>query len=218
MMDLNQINQMIRDLKITKERINAPEELATKDPFVKFMDWFEEALRVEENPGVMVLATVDSDNVPVTRAVSLQELQENQFIFYSVYNGRKGKHIEHQNKIAVNFYWPDVFKQIRIRGHIEKTSREKSESYFAKRHRDIQLTLHAWKQSVSIQSRDEMEQQLAETKKRFVDKTVPCPDYWGGYVITPYEYEFCFRRGGLKNDILFYTLEDGIWKHERLTP
>lgn len=221
MVDLLAINQKIKEVK----SIRGDDFLETTlewhpDPFEKFKEWFWEALNVEElDPRIMVLATVGTDNLPSTRAVALQEVQVDKFIFYSAYDGKKGVDIAHQSIVAGNFYWPQLARQINIRARIVKTSRQKSEDYFANRDRTTQLMLHAWQQSVPIASRALLTEKYEQMAKQFADKTIPCPANWGGYIIEPLRYEFYLRRKEFKNnEIVAYTLVDNKWQHDLLTP
>jgi pyridoxamine 5'-phosphate oxidase len=189
------------------------------NPFELFMDWFSEALLVELNsPCVMVLATVDKNGFPATRAVSIQELQMNQFIFYSTYQGRKAQHIANQSVVAANFHWPNLARQVRVKGKAVELDREKCEAIFSNRKRDIQLSIHAWEQSSTLLDRKDLVNRIEQTSQQFLDKKIPCPKNWGGYAIIPFEYEFYQKREMMLNDIFLYTLSEDKWGVNRLAP
>lgn len=218
-MDLENLNVLIKKNKSPNlEYEEFLEQNAKLDPFEQFVDWFQEALVKEHRPTFMTLATVDEKNFPDTRMVAIQELQYNQFIFYSSYQGRKARHILHNNIIAANFYWPNCGRQVRLKGRIEKLSREQCENYFSERRKEIQLTVHAWTQSTVLLNREELDKQLQKTAAQFENKLIPCPDHWGGYVIIPFEYELYQRRKSLLNDIFLYTLQHDNWQRVRLAP
>lgn len=227
MVDLSLINQKIKEIKFTRsfptEVTDNHENLFEQfhdNPFEQFKEWFWEALSAEKHdPRVMVLATIGSDNLPSTRAIAVQELQENQFIFYSAYDGRKGVDIDYQNNVAGNFYWPDLARQINIKARIIKTSRQKSENYFANRDKEIQVMMHAWKQSIPVASPAVLEEKFQQALQQFGDKTIPCPTNWGGYIIEPIYYEFYQRRKDLKNnEVIAYNFSDNTWQCHLLTP
>jgi pyridoxamine 5'-phosphate oxidase len=218
-MKLLEINQTIRNIKIIDEYHEPFHEDSMKDcPFEQFVEWFSIALQKEPKPTIMTLATVDEEGLPHTRSIALQELEMNRLIFYSTYDCRKAQHIDHKNSVAVNFYWPNLARQIRIRANIKKLERQKSVKYFSNRKREIQLTIHAWKQSTPIASREDLEDRIKNISTKFKDKPIPCPKHWGGYVIIPFEYEFYQRRENFLNDIFLYTLQDGCWQRVRLAP
>jgi pyridoxamine 5'-phosphate oxidase len=47
---------------------------------------------------------------------------------------------------------------------------------------------------------------------------IPMPDHWGGYILEPTSIEFWQGRENRLNDRLLFTLEDGRWKLNRLSP
>lgn len=218
-MKLTKINQTIKKLKQPeREYPSFIEEDTRTNPFHQFIDWFSEALESEKQPTITILSTVDENGFPDARAVSLQELEEDRFIFYSVYNGRKGRHIDHCNIVSLTFYWPNLARQIRIKGKAEKVEREKSKRYFSNRNREIQLTIYAWIQSTLLEDRKDLENRMKQIDSQFYNQQITCPDFWGGYAIIPFEYEFYQRRFSLMNDIFYYKLQNNLWKRFRLAP
>ena len=69
-------------------------------------------------------------------------------------------------------------------------------------------------------SYQELRQQIKEVEARYVSmKTIPRPDFWGGYRVIPQEIEFWQGRPSRLHDRLRYRKqEDGRWKIERLSP
>lgn len=218
-MNLSEINREIRN-KIKKEESDSlKEESAKQNPFEQFIDWFSEVLKSEEyDPSVMVLATIDENGWPDTRTVLLKELLDNQFIFYTNYDSKKGRQLSQHPVAAINFYWPNYSRQVRIRGRVEKVARNQSESYFSTRPREAKLGVHAWIQSSIVSSRDELDNKLKSVEKKFSDDVIPCPENWGGYTLTPFEYEFFQGRNWRMHDRLLYVLSDSVWKRMRLAP
>lgn len=218
-MDLSKINKKIKNFKRENVEYELQEENVKFDPFSQFIDWFEEVLDAGLlDPIAMVLATVDDQGNPDARVVLLKELEDKKFIFYTNYHSHKAKQLSHHPIAALNFYWPDFSRQVRIRGKVEKVDRVKSESYFATRPRKTQLGAHAWVQSSTISSRHDMDTKLEKVANKFSDKTIPCPDIWGGYALTPFEYEFFQARKWRMHDRLLYTLDEDAWRMDRLAP
>lgn len=190
------------------------------DPFIQFQHWFNQVLQAGiEDPSAMVLATVDAQGIPDSRIVLLKELEAGDFHFYSSYRGQKAQQLEQNPYAALNFYWPALARQVRIRGKITQLSRPQSEAYFASRPRDSQLAAHVAPQSSSVKDRQTLEDRLTQLAKQFDKQPVPCPLTWGGYRLTPFEYEFFQGRDGRLHDRLRYTLQSThTWKIERLAP
>src|SRR5205085_10805419 len=58
--------------------------------------------------------------------------------------------------VALNFFWHQLEKQIRIEGKVEKVDARISDEYFSSRPRESQLGAWASKQSKTLRSRDEL--------------------------------------------------------------
>ena len=76
-----------------------------KDPFVLFKKWYDLACKTEINdPNAMTLSTI-SNNQPSSRVVLLKSYDEIGLVFYTNSNSKKGKSIDINNNVALNFHW-----------------------------------------------------------------------------------------------------------------
>ena len=188
-------------------------------PFSQFKTWLKEAIEKEcADPSAMVLATIDNQGTPDTRVVLLKKLTRQNFIFFTHYTSPKAIQAEKSGTVGVNFYWPKLSKQIRIKGKIKRTARQISTHYFASRPRESQIITFVSMQSRVITTRHDLEKQVEEIKKRYRGKKIPCPKNWGGYHITPFEFEFFQGRTHRFNDRIRYRRLNHHWKIERLSP
>jgi pyridoxamine 5'-phosphate oxidase len=218
-MKLAEINQKLKSIKAERLNSEPVEALVTDDPFELFLTWLDQAIQSEHaDPSAMILATVDEQGYPNTRMVLLKELEDQRFIFYTNYDSKKGRELAHQNVAALNFYWPDLHYQVRIRGRVEKLSRQKNESYFATRERGSQLSAAAWTQSSIIAGDEELEKRVQLQEEKYAKQPVPCPENWGGYALSPFEYEFFQRRQWRRHQRLFYSLSGETWRKKSLAP
>lgn len=194
------------------------EELLS-DPFKQFTQWYQQAQQNGSfDPTPMVLATVDDQGLPDTRIVLLKEFNPDGFIFYTHYISPKGKQAERTGIVAINFYWQTMGRQIRMRGHIKRVSREKSAKYFASRPRESQINTLASVQSSTLQNKAELLKKIAELSERYAGKAIPCPETWGGYCVTPYEYEFFQAENYRLNDRVRFRKKNDGWIREQLSP
>ena len=69
-----------------------------------------------------------------------------------------------------------------------------------------------------VQHCEQLEQKVAEMKRRFKDGTIPLPDFWGGYRVVPERIEFWQGRPSRLHDRLNYRHVAGTWQRERLAP
>ena len=188
-------------------------------PFSMFESWFEQILEAKiDDPTACVLATVDAEGRPDTRVVLLKDFSEETFIFYTNYHSQKAIHMQTCPWVALNFYWPSVFRQIRIRGRVNKVDSKISEAYFHSRPRDSQISAYASRQS-SVTTRDALEAAFSIYQETFSNNAViPYPTFWGGYCITPIEFEFWHGRNHRFHDRVQYVLENERWIKRALAP
>ena len=184
-----------------------------RDPLAHFQDDLREA---EEKglpePTGMTLATVSSQGQPTCRTVLFKGLYQNGLTFYTNYEGRKAQELATQPKASANFWWPQLEKQVRFDGVVEKLPRDVSEAYFATRPRLSQLGAWASHQSSEISDWETLKQRLEEVQKKFEGKTVPCPPHWGGYVLRPHEVEFWIGHEGRLHERYVYQRQGEGWK------
>lgn len=188
-------------------------------PIIQFKCWFEEVLAVEKSdPTAMVLATVDEQGRPDSRVVLLKGVEESSFIFYTNYQSRKAQQISHNPYAALNFYWPEMSRQVRIRGQVKRVSKEQSDSYFDSRPLTSRLSAIASPQSQVIADRQALENALNQLIAATGQEPVLRPRHWGGYQIIPDEIEFWQGRDNRLHDRILYHKKRGKWQHCRLAP
>ncbi len=187
-------------------------------PLKLFKQWYEHA--VENNvqePNAVVVATV-LDGQVATRVVYLRDILEEGLVFYTNYESQKGKAIEQENRVAMNFHWSELERQVKVKGVAKKVPAEVSDQYFSERPRKSQLGAWASNQSEIIASREELILKMEQLENKYDGKPVPRPEHWGGYVVKPTSFEFWQGRPGRLHDRFLFSLENKRWKLKRLSP
>lgn len=116
--------------------------------------------------------------------VLLRGVDEKGFVFFTNYNSRKSGELEQGGKAAINFYWKEISRQVRVVGTVEKVDERESDEYFNSRPRGSQLGAHASEQSKVIGD-TELEERMEVLEREYEGKDVDRPKYWGGWRVIP---------------------------------
>jgi len=201
-------------------RAGLKESDADPSPIEQFRRWFDDALAADlHEPNAMTVATATPDGRPSARIVLLKGFDEQGFVFYTNYEGRKSSELETNPYAALVFYWGELERQVRIEGRVSRVSEAESDAYFAGRPRGSQLGAWVSEQSRPVEDRGALEERLRELQARYESREVPRPPFWGGYRVEPETIEFWQGRENRLHDRLRYRRsESGGWRRERLQP
>jgi pyridoxamine 5'-phosphate oxidase len=195
------------------------ESAVSSDPMQQFGAWFNdaEAAAVHE-ANAMTLATVSPTGQPSARTVLLKGLDQG-FVFYTNYESRKGGDLAANPKAALLFFWKELERQVRVEGEVTKISREETGRYFTSRPAGSRLGALASPQSAVVANRASLEERFDQVAGSHPGDSIPLPDFWGGYRLTPTMFEFWQGRPNRLHDRLRYLPDDrGAWRIERLAP
>jgi pyridoxamine 5'-phosphate oxidase len=184
----------------------------TPDPVDQFLAWYGQA-----DSEAVALATASANGVPSVRMVLLRGAARSGFVFYTNFDSAKARDLAVNPQAALCFFWPPD-RQVRVSGPVHTVDQEESERYWRNRPRASQLSAWASRQSQLVESREALEQRVAELAERFGDAEVPLPPFWGGYRLVPETVEFWHHRDDRLHDRLRYRREGGAWVIERLAP
>lgn len=186
----------------------------------QFTKWWQEAINsLIEEVNAMTLATATPDGKPSARIVLLKDYDERGFVFFTNYESHKGKQLAYNAQASIVFFWKELERQVRIEGVVEKVSSEESDLYFLSRPSGSQIGAWASPQSIVIENREVIENNVTTYSKQFQGNQIVRPLHWGGYRLKPQMIEFWQGRESRLHDRLQYTLlKEGDWKIERLAP
>jgi pyridoxamine 5'-phosphate oxidase len=167
----------------------------------------------------MTLATATPDGRPSARLVLLKQADQHGFVFFTNYNSMKARELDANPQAALVFYWPQLERQVRVDGKVERVSAAESDAYFKTRPRDSQIGALASPQSEVIASRAALQQNFDEIEKLYEAREVERPEHWGGYRLHAERIEFWKGRPGRLHDRILYERQaDGSWAIKRLAP
>ena len=192
----------------------------SQEPFIEILKTLEEAESLNlVDWNAMNISSVDQKNQPSSRIVLLKKISDDGLVFYTNYNSRKGKEIEQNPKVAVNFWWRELKKQIRVEGFIEKASEEDSDDYFNSRPLKSRVSAIISNQSSKISSYEDLTNQIDNYLEQNDESSIKRPDHCGLYIVIPNAVEFWEERDNRTHERLKYILSDNQkWSSYLLSP
>ncbi len=211
--DISALRKSYSKMSLSKNEV--PDE-----PIMLFDKWFSEiksSTSLEVN--AMTLSTIDNEGYPKGRVVLLKHYSDEGFIFFTNYNSEKSISIKNNNKVSISFFWEDQERQVIIKGFAKKTSEEISSNYFNSRPKGSKLgALVSENQSAVIKSKQVLTDKFNELKDEYKNKEISRPLNWGGYIVSPVEYEFWQGGENRLHDRIRFKLIKNNWLKERLSP
>jgi len=190
------------------------------NPIVQFQSWFDQAIEAQVmEANAMVLSTINAKGFPDSRVVLLKDIKHNGFSFFTNYQSAKSQDMAAHPQVSALFFWPELQRQVRIEGVVEKLPAEDSDEYFASRPKGSQIGAWSSPQSSVITNRAELEALVEVQTARFAgEDIIPRPDFWGGYLIKAVRFEFWQGRSSRLHDRIVYEQVDGNWLIKRVAP
>lgn len=188
-------------------------------PIDQFHHWFDEAVKAKAlEPNAMTLATVGADGRPSTRVLLIKGADEQGLVWFTNYQSRKGQELAANPVAAMQFFWPELERVVRIEGRVERVAEAESDEYYRSRPLGSRIGAWASPQSSVLPSREQLEQAWAEQQAR-LGEDPSRPAHWGGYRLVPDRWEFWQGRPSRLHDRIEYRLQaDGRWLIQRLAP
>ena len=189
------------------------------EPILKVHEWIQES----ETQSVSFthannLSSVNSECNPSTRMVLLKRIYPDGLVFFTDYEGNKGKQIQAFPFIALTFWWAKTNKQIRIEGKCKMVSNEENDQYFSSRPRGSQISASVSLQSQELESYEELVKQSKNFELDHLDKDITRPKRWGGFLVEPESIEFWIDQKNRLHKRELFKKENSEWKKVLLSP
>ncbi len=170
------------------------------------------------DPNAMTVATVDASGLPNARMVLLKGHGPDGFVFFTNFEGTKGRELLEAPKAALLFHWKTRRRQIRIRGAVEIVDAEQADAYFNSRHPQSRLGAWASEQSRPLESRQVLLDRQAGYEAQYGTTNIPRPPHWSGFRVVPSEIEFWQDGDHRLHDRVLFTRAGAEWHGQRLNP
>ena len=188
-------------------------------PILKVHEWIEEAqLNLVDLPHAMNISSINFEGKPSSRMVLLKRVSQEGFVFFTDYEGNKGKQIIENPNVALTFWWAKTNKQIRIEGLCSKVSDEENDAYFSSRPKGSQISASVSLQSEVLESYEELITKSEKFESEYQDKKIIRPARWGGFIVEPASIEFWIDQTNRLHKRELFSKTETEWKRELLSP
>lgn len=166
----------------------------------------------------MTLATADAQGRPSTRVLLLKGADERGLVWFTNYQSRKGQDLAANPYAAMQFFWGELERMVRIEGRVERVSDAESDEYYQSRPLGSRIGAWASQQSAVLPNREVLEEAWKAQQASLGDNPSR-PAHWGGFRLIPDRWEFWQGRPSRLHDRIEYRLQaDGTWLTQRLAP
>lgn len=188
-------------------------------PHELFREWLQVAIAAGvQEPHSMTLSTIDSFGNPDARVLILKDIDEQGWYFASSSKNNKGQQLKLNSNVALTFYWPQIGRQIRIRGVSIRTGVEKSAQDFLARGKTARASALLGKQSEVLSDREVFEEALQNQVEQMEREPNIVDLHWSLYKVEAREVEFWQGNRERKHIRVLYRMEDNQWMKELLWP
>ncbi|KAJ5621907.1 pyridoxamine 5'-phosphate oxidase [Penicillium herquei] len=156
-----------------------------------FKQWFHEAVEqgVKE-PHAMTLSTVDEDGHPDARVLILKNVDSRGWHFAIKADSPKGKQLINNGHAALTFYWPQVARQIRLKGKAVALPDDESALDYQARPVASRASAVASKQSEVLSTLEDLDRSLAESQAKLAVDPLLGMEKWRVFAVAPQTVEF----------------------------
>ncbi len=191
----------------------------TDNPTDLFLQWLH--LAIEEGvhePHAMTLSTVDENGAPDARVLILKDVSRNEWYFSTSSTSRKGEQLESNQKVALTFYWPEMGRQVRIRGTASEMATEENSKDFLERSSEARALALLGKQSKEMIQREDLDEALLEANDWLKQNPNMVSPNWKLFAVLADEVEFWQGDPGRKHIRVQYLRNGDHWNHRLLWP
>ena len=192
--------------------------ICNEPPYLILKDKYDKSLQADQkNIDAICISSFSKKNNEVnSRYVNLKYISDKDFIFFSNYDSPKSKDFKEHSQISALIFWSNINVQIRMKAKIKKTSDEFNQQYFFNRSKEKNALAISSKQSIQIESYNQVKKNYNKSLKN--DDLKKCPEFWGGYSFTPYYFEFWEGHESRINRREIFEKIDIVWKQSFLQP
>lgn len=183
-------------------------DAAPPEPGPLFVDWLAEAVAAGvPDPQVVTVSTVDTDGLPDARVLVLRDVDTagGGWVFAADADSPKGRQLAAHPVAALTVYWPQLGRQVRVRGAVETAPAEVAAAEFRGRSPASRVAGLVGRQSAPLDSLTAYEPAAAAARERLAADPEAVPPSHTVYVLRAREAEFWQGSGDRRHVRLRYT-------------
>jgi pyridoxamine 5'-phosphate oxidase len=214
---------MLRSLPTLTALTTQPLELdlgsAPDDPVQLFLEWLGTAVEhAVPEPHAMTLSTCDAHG-PDARVLILKDLDDRGWWFASSSSSPKGRQLADFAHAALTFHWPQVGRQVRVRGPVILGGAEERAADFGDRSAGARAVALASKVSEPLESAVELDEAVRRAEAALDHDPELISPSWQLYAVVADRVEFWQADSQRRHRRLQYVRGDGeSWTHQALWP
>ncbi len=194
-------------------------DAAPQQPAELFLEWLIEAIDGGvRDPHAMTLSTVDTDGRPSSRVLILKGLSDGRLEFATSRASRKGRELTAAPWAAANFYWPEVGRQVRLRGRVLDSGSQQAARDFLARPESSRAESLLGHQSQVLDDPADLDAALDDARDQIAVDPALVPGHWVLYQLVPDEMEFWQADPDRRHLRLHYQLVENRWTRTLLWP
>ncbi|KAJ5679597.1 pyridoxamine 5'-phosphate oxidase [Penicillium macrosclerotiorum] len=191
------------------------------NPHDAFKLWFDEALEAGvREPHAMTVSTVDDQGWPDARVLILKNVDARGWHFAIKADSPKGKQLAANSHAALTFYWPQLARQVRLRGKAIELPEAECVQDYNSRPLASKISAMASRQSEILLNQETLRQSVVETEAHFSKDPSLGAKKWKVYAVTPEAVEFWQGDASRLHKRLQYVYDatDNKWQKHGLWP
>ncbi|MGW4472665.1 pyridoxine/pyridoxamine 5'-phosphate oxidase [Nonomuraea sp. NPDC004354] len=215
------VRDLLRSLPVFPDQLPDFDAAAAPDePVALFSRWLGEAIEARVlGPHVMTLSTADTDGRPAARVLICKDVsQDGRWFFASGANSAKGRHLAGNPHAALVFYWPELGRQIRVRGPVAPAGAEAGAADFLARPPASRAEALIGRQSEPLDDPAELDAAFEQAYARVTADPDLVAPAWTLYALTAEEVEFWQADHERRHTRLRYERTGSAWLRGRLWP
>lgn len=217
----DELRTRLRGLRVFEEDALAAFDpaAAPESPEPLFLAWLDEAIEAGvRGPHAMTLSTIDFYGRPDSRVLLLKDVEDGRWAFATSRESRKGRQLMETPSAALNFFWAEVGRQVRVRGRIADAGVEEAARDYLERPEPSRAESLPGRQSRPLTDPVELDAVAEESVAKVAAEPGLVPDHWVVYHLVPEEVEFWQGRADRRHVRLRYERRQDGWARTLLWP